>query len=289
MLDKLNLSWHTFANHTNEMYSELYNTKKYSDVTLVSDDKSLFRGHKFILSACSSVFRTILDMNQNQTCIYLRGISKFELEPILQFMYLGEATIHQERMGEFLNVAKDLDLKEISSNDDDDDAKENSNIKIKTKTPMQNNKKMLHDVQDLKFNEIDKTVGENDDINVTNYASNLYDEEFEGIVRNDSEEEPLDSRDMVNQLFYYKCNDCKFKSAHKGALTCHIRTKHEGLRFNCNQCGYQATKKQHLIRHIESKHEEIKHPCQFCGYEANSKDSLRNHNKAKHFTCIQKV
>ena len=33
---------------------------------------------------------------------------------ILQFMYLGEATFYQDRINEFLNVARSLDIKEIS-------------------------------------------------------------------------------------------------------------------------------------------------------------------------------
>ena len=47
--------------------------------------------------------------------IYLRGIQSYELEPILQFMYPGEARCLHERMGEFIKVAKDLVVIEISN------------------------------------------------------------------------------------------------------------------------------------------------------------------------------
>merc|ERR1712098_854930 len=43
------------------------------------------------------------------------------------FMYFGEATLFHERMNLFLNVAKDLGIKEIEENfitDDDDDTKD---------------------------------------------------------------------------------------------------------------------------------------------------------------------
>ena len=36
------------------------------------------------------------------------------MESILQFMYLGEGRFYYERMGEFIKVAKDLEVKEIS-------------------------------------------------------------------------------------------------------------------------------------------------------------------------------
>ena len=45
---------------------------------------------------------------------YLRGIKHQEMESILQFMYLGEATFHQDKMNELLNVAKNLKIKVLS-------------------------------------------------------------------------------------------------------------------------------------------------------------------------------
>ena len=36
------------------------------------------------------------------------------MESILEYMYLGVATFYQERMNEFLNVAQNLEIKEIS-------------------------------------------------------------------------------------------------------------------------------------------------------------------------------
>ena len=45
--------------------------------------------------------------------MYLRGIQFSEIESILQFIYLGEATFYEERMEEFLAVAKSLEIKEL--------------------------------------------------------------------------------------------------------------------------------------------------------------------------------
>ena len=69
----------------------------------------------FKLCACSTVFKNIIDsLPLNCSVIYLRGIQHQEMESILEFMYLGVATFYQERMNEFLNVAKNLEIKEIS-------------------------------------------------------------------------------------------------------------------------------------------------------------------------------
>ena len=103
MTEKFNLTWHTFQTHTNYLLSELFTSSSFADVTLVCDDQTQFKAHKFVLSACSSLFKNILSSNTPSPFIYLRGIAKEELESVLQFMYLGQATFHQERMNEFLN------------------------------------------------------------------------------------------------------------------------------------------------------------------------------------------
>ena len=38
----------------------LLSRNKFTDVTLVSDDKNTFKAHKFVLSACSPVLRDLL-------------------------------------------------------------------------------------------------------------------------------------------------------------------------------------------------------------------------------------
>ena len=113
MAEKFNLTWHTFHTHSNDLLSDLYNSGNFADVTLIADDQTQFKCHKFVLSACSSVFRNILKVDSRSPLIYLRGIAREEMEVMLQFMYLGEASIYQERMNVFLAVAKDLELKEM--------------------------------------------------------------------------------------------------------------------------------------------------------------------------------
>ena len=126
MGEKFKLTWHAFSSHGQKLFKNLLDTQKFTDVTLISDDQQQYRVHKFILSACSTVFEKILANSPLNSSIYLRGINHEELESILQFIYLGEATFFHERMNEFLNVAKDLDIKEIGKNViDEHEEKEN--------------------------------------------------------------------------------------------------------------------------------------------------------------------
>ena len=113
--EKYNLTWRTYTDHLRGMLHEMMKSEELTDVTLVCDDKKQFRAHRVVLSACSSVFESIIDeLPGNNSVIYLRGIQHQEMESILEFMYLGVATFYQERMKEFLHVAKNLEIKEIS-------------------------------------------------------------------------------------------------------------------------------------------------------------------------------
>ena len=110
MPDKLNFTWRKFLMHGKDLFKSLLESHEFSDVTLVSDDQHIFRAHKFMLSASSPVFKTIIDNNPQNTSIFLRGIAKEELDSILQFIYLGEATVYQEKMNEFVKIAKELKI-----------------------------------------------------------------------------------------------------------------------------------------------------------------------------------
>ena len=94
MTEKYTLNWQTFSEHLQLMFKDLYQEGRYTDVTLVSDDQTQFKAHKIVLRACSPVFKKIIDNNPSQhPLIYLRGIQSYEVDSILQYMYLGEGRI----------------------------------------------------------------------------------------------------------------------------------------------------------------------------------------------------
>jgi len=106
--DKFTLTWHTYSDHLRDILKEMSSDDSFADVTLVTDDNKQMKAHRNILSACSSVFKDILQINTNNNhpVIYLRGIQHSEMQSILQFIYLGEAKLNSKRMNEFLTVAK---------------------------------------------------------------------------------------------------------------------------------------------------------------------------------------
>ena len=64
--DKYTLTWHTYTDHLRDILKELSSDESFADVTLVTDDKKQIKAHRNILSACSSVFKEILQINTNK-------------------------------------------------------------------------------------------------------------------------------------------------------------------------------------------------------------------------------
>ena len=109
--EKFNLTWDLYSDKIIEIHKDLIKTKDFADVTLVTDDEKCLKAHRIILSAYSSVLKNILQIDpQSKQVIFLSGIQHSEMESILQFMYLGETKIDDERIKEILKVAKSLKI-----------------------------------------------------------------------------------------------------------------------------------------------------------------------------------
>ena len=309
--EKYNLNWHTYSDHLREMLHEMMKSNELTDVTLVCDDKRQFKAHKIVLSACSSVFRNIVnDLPQNCSVIYLKGIQHQEMESILEFMYLGVATFYQERMNEFLNVANNLEIKEISNNVEFDDNNVTNeepefpeNVEATEDVELQTNSNSERHASSAKSMEImnpskikrtsegkfqcDQCDGKfTKKDSLIRHIQNIH----EGVkyACNQCEHQASSQGSLTNHIrikhegVKYVCNHCDQQLTSQGNLTLHIKSKHEGVRFECNQCDQQFTQEASLTIHIKSKHEGIKYDCDQCNYQFNSKDSLNMHKKSKH-------
>ena len=106
--------WKTFPTHISSTFKDLASEGHFADVTLVSDDQVQTTAHKLVLSACSPVMKNILLNNpHSKPLIYLKGVKDQELQSILHFMYFGETTIHQDSIADFMDVAHNLEIKEL--------------------------------------------------------------------------------------------------------------------------------------------------------------------------------
>ena len=267
--EKYSFTWQTYSDHLRSMMKELMMNEDFTDVTLVTEDKKQIKAHTSILSACSSVFKDILmkDNNSSNQIIYLRGIHSAEVESILQFIYIGEATCIVERMDELLSV-KSLEVKELC------------------------NTEATKGVQDDKptspWNSITTTLKSEEEIAQSAYVMNralkvMGKYECEECQKGyTSSGALLAHKQGVHQGIKFHCDQCQQQFTQQTTLNRHIQNKHEGVRYACNQCRYQAASQSSLKVHFRNKHEGIKYACDQCDYKASQKNNLKSHKANKH-------
>ena len=77
-----------------QTFGDLFRNKILTDVTLLCEDRSKIDAHKVVLCAGSNFFREFFTNNTNDNLIlYMRGIPKQQLLPLIQFLYIGETTV----------------------------------------------------------------------------------------------------------------------------------------------------------------------------------------------------
>ena len=261
-LEKGQIYWHAYDDHLKEMVQEMMTLDRLKDVTLVCDDKIQFMAHKIVLSACSSVFKSIIyDLPTNNSVIYLRGIEHQEMESILQFMYLGVATSNEARLDKFLAVAKNLEIKGVSQNVEFADSGIDDEEHVDLEPPKNSDDRK-----------------QDDDCN---YEIKRELEELQSKVSLDGNGYLINSN-LQNLKENNFCKYCQSQFSQPSALKRHIKGIHEGVKFECHQCHRTYTQKYMLKEHIEAVHEGMTRRCDLCNLQFNQHSSLKRHIKEKH-------
>ncbi|XP_013133537.1 PREDICTED: zinc finger protein 131-like [Papilio polytes] len=161
---EISLKWNGYQSNILLNVKELYKDEGLSDVTLVSEGHS-FKAHKVILSANSSVFKTIFQQNPHKDpIIVLHDINTASLQTLLTFMYNGEVNVTEDFLPVLLKTAETLRICGLSTGsesreDDKISASTNSKKRKKSEVEDNNNKpKKAHAAQnklDIAKNVID--------------------------------------------------------------------------------------------------------------------------------------
>ena len=274
--EKYNLTWHTYTDHLKDMMKDLMENSNFADVSLICEDRKTIRAHKNILSSSSPIFKDILEGDASNNCnIYLRDVNYSEMLSILQFIYLGEASFHENRVNEFLSVAKSLEIKELSrdvepniikeytSNITDQEERDQPNTNIKTKDP----ERELYQSLDQ---EVIKSLA-------NKFNCNKCGKEFStslGVKLHFK---------TVHQGLKYPCSHCDYQATQKSALKTHFNAYHEGIKYQCDLCEKQFTFQSVLTKHIQRDHEDrAKDQCNQCEYKTANISHLREHVRTKH-------
>ncbi|XP_068620976.1 protein bric-a-brac 1-like isoform X2 [Battus philenor] len=139
---EISLKWNGYQSNILSNVKELYKDEGLSDVTLVSEGQS-FKAHKVILSANSSVFRTIFQQNPHKDpIIVLHDINTDSLRTLLTFMYNGEVNVTEDFLPVLLKTAETLRICGLSTGSEptrEDDKTVSNNVKKRKKSEVEDN------------------------------------------------------------------------------------------------------------------------------------------------------
>ena len=97
-MQRVQIASNDFANITNKAWKHLWESRDFSDVTLVSGDGFRAHAHKAVLSFSSSFFRELFteEPPHPSPLIYLRGVNQREMQFLLEFVYTGESLVEED-------------------------------------------------------------------------------------------------------------------------------------------------------------------------------------------------
>jgi len=297
------INWGEFKPHLITNQKDLFKDKHFADVTLITDDEKQLKAHKVILSACSPFFRNMLITNpHSHPMFFMKGIKNHQMKALLQFMYCGETRIFDDLIDEFISIAQDLKIKELSSKilfDKSDeeavDVSVHNDADCKTQS-----EKSTHST----FAEISEFIGSQDHITGPSFTEN--EDQIELVENNKDHEDRHEEQSHIIEDYgqhhekivvvteerskkiapignaLHKCHLCDTVLSSKHRLRIHIESIHQGIRYPCDQCNYKATNKDHLKRHNQIRHQEPKISCDSCDFKTATQDYLKNHKMSHH-------
>ena len=261
--EKVMLKWNAFQENFNVSVSSLRRSSEFSDVTLACEDGQHMEAHKLIL-ASSPFFQNIFRKTKHaHPLIYMRGVKSEDLLAILDFLYYGEASIFQENLTSFLNIAEELNIKGLIQGDEEY-AEELQMKKDKT--------------IEMKLSPVKKSDNESQNIIIHDpspfsqpyyQANNLCSEVVAALSRHKFTGNMQELDKSIEAMI-----ERGEKIVKKGSsmIRAHV----------CKVCGKECIGRN-IKEHIEANHiEGITIPCNTCGKIFRSRSSLRSHNNNYH-------
>ena len=297
-------TWGPHNQNTKEHFQHLYETHRFSDVTLVTEDQYDLKSHRILLCKSSVIFDKMLNNSLIQNpYIFLRGIKKDEIEKILQFIYMGEVTVKEDKIKEFLSVARDLKIQGIEEEGD------YSKSQISTIEDTISEVTIVPEddpIEEIISNKIDhNSFGPDSDQGKNNSELSTEFEFKNDVNKSDDNQINLESTDKkdkknpaqmdvkeLNQFITktsnsnWSCNLCDKVLSSKFGMQTHIQAKHNGVKYSCEQCDYQAGQMGQVKLHVRTKHDgiTIKYKCEQCDFRSEKMYHLKTHVRFSHQT-----
>ena len=320
--DLCSLSYDTYSDNLKIMVQEMSRSDKFTDVTLVSDDKKHKKAHTFILSAFSNVFKGIIEnIPEKNSIIYLKGIEYQELESVLEFIYFGKTQVSLEKITEFLHVANSLEIKEFKevkkeyaasstslqnahegmvheTSNRENVAKPGKNVSdggLDSNSRLENTMTIVTEPISNRSMGYDTNPSEdtsNKDGHESTEASNTNSnsDDLENSVNNDDieKEENQFHKDVdLEKLNYKTTGEQNVADPKTDLLDNNQELKRDQAQqqpFQCNQCDYKSHVKPNLQAHLKQRHSGVTFACEYdeCNKNFSNQTRLNTHTKTAH-------
>ena len=266
---KYSLKWSQFELNMSKSFKDLKASDEFFDVTIACDDDTQIKAHKVILSASSPFFHNILSKNPHpHPLLYLKGIKSSHLVSMIDFIYNGEVTVHQEDLDKFLIDAQELKLNGLTNT---------SESERKNTDPIENNEQ--NDVcNELFSNKEDFVITASDD-EKGNGAESQYNHVIKDqvVVKSEVTEQNKFQLEIEENKKLTQINTFE-----EGKSEDDLYERVKGSDWQCKVC-QKTAKKGSIKRHVEVHIEGVSYPCHVCGRSFRSKTCLRQHQLTRHF------
>lgn len=116
--ENFQLKWHSYGAHLHTSISTLLRSESFTDITLATVDGRQIAAHRFVLSACSSYIKQLLQTVYPGTNSHLplvivlpSEINYRILRILIEYMYSGEATVSYGQLDGILRAAHILGIR----------------------------------------------------------------------------------------------------------------------------------------------------------------------------------
>ena len=263
------LKWNDFVENVTSSFAQLHNDKDFSDVTLACGDGSQIKAHRIILASGSLLFKALFEQNlMEKSVIFMRGVKSDQLASIVDFLYKGEISIHQDNLDQFLALAEDLQLKGLTQTADQ--VVEPKEIKrAGFKTHKQGEPSSVHKSQNVWRKNPQMLNKEDENIHL-DFQQDL---QLGGILSVIQDFQTSKTKSGVTFQDGFDALELEIGK---------LMEKLEGNRWKCISCG-KVDQKINIKKHIEGHHiEREDHYCNFCGKLFRSRNALQKHVSINH-------
>ena len=316
MSEVYDLKWKKFHANASETFNNLRLEEAFTDVTLVSNDYSMIKAHKIVLSASSQYFNNLLKIIPASTpFICLDGVSSSELKFLIEYIYHGEIKVPHDSIKKFLLLAKRFLVKGLFNDNEiqkmklfkmeTHETKENEESKVeKSASEEKYGDKILQQNDGVSSHNSDPLI-ESDHVNTEidlfeessnrneindgqNYNETKENDIVEGVsIRNEEmktfrsvEAVKVNSHKSINRKYKIYLDEMEVTPEFLNSKL-NVMVSRTDFGYQCTECDYASHVLSHTKEHVEKHIKNLSFVCNLCSYQAKLRRTFRADSHTK--------